>query len=356
MPVGGLLHAVQFARHRPEPIRQASLLMVLASGVSQGDVLATTLRSLASESESPWADQLWQLILLLEQGHTLSRAVSSVRDLLPEESVIAIRIAEDSGTLEATLSGEASRLLSQRDQPAASSLLTSVITCLAVFTVMVSIVTFLVVFIIPKFKAIFMGFDLALPPVTESLVRFSEEFFGVGVIAWLPSVAGIFGLCLMLTKIQIHLLEQGHSSWLDWRARHRSPMVLRMLSLTTATQMPLTDGLRSALAEMEPSRSATQLSRVRKDVSDGMPLVDALLLRGFISGREARFLQSATTSRHVDWGLRHLAASIERRRQLTFERISVVIPPAMILGMGLLVGFVVLSVFLPLVQILLDLG
>lgn len=356
MAVGGLLHAVQFARHRPEPIRQASLLMLLASGVSQADVLATTLRSLANESESPWADHIWQLILLMEQGYSLSRALATVKELLPEETVIAIRLAEESGTLEAVLSGEAARLLSQREQPATSSFITSAMTCAAVLTVMLGIVTFLMVFIIPKFMDIFEGFGMELPPLTQMLILGSESFYGIGVIAWMPTGFGLVGMCFVIAKAQTELLSQGRARLLDWRARHRSPTVLRLLSLTTATGLSLEEGLRHVLAEMSPSRAATQLSHVRTDVSGGAPLADSLFSRGFISSREARFLESATVSRHLDWALRHLATAVERRRQQSLARLGLLIPPAMILVVGGMVGFVVIAVFVPLVQLLSDLS
>ena len=356
MAAGGILHAIQFARHRPEPIRQASLLMVLASGVSQAEILTTTLRSLANESESPWSDRVLQLMGLMEQGIPLSRAAAMVKDLLPEESITAIRIAEESGTLEAALSGEATRLLSESDRPSTSNLLTSVVTVLAIFTVMTSVVTFVMVSIIPKFKAIFEGFGIDFPVMTRLLIQTSDLFYGIGLLAWLPTYAGMIGLCIVTWKIQLELLSQGRSSWLDWRARHRTPMVLRMLSLTTATGLTLVDGLRAVLAEMMPSRATTQLSRVRHEITNGSELAVALRTNGFITQREARFLESATRTNHVDWAMRHLATSLDRRRKLWFERIGMIIPPLMILAIGAAVAFVVVALFLPLIQLLNDLS
>lgn len=355
MAVGGLLHAIQFARFRPEPIRQASLLMVLASGISQPAILRSTLRSLIDESDSPWSDRVQHLLVLLEQGTPLSRAVSSVEQLLPEETVIALRIAEDTGTLESTLSGEATRLLSQPENPGGTSLLTAAATLLAVLTVVLGVVTFVMVFIMPKFKEIFEGFNLELPPQTQTLIGMSGIFSGLSLLAWLPTLGGLSGLFSIGWKIQTQLLSTGKSAWLDWRARHRTPMVLRMLSLTTATGSTLGQGLHNTLAEMEPSRAATQLSRVRHDIEAGAALPQSLQRSGFISQREARFLDSATLTGHLDWALRHLAAAIERKRHSWFDRINVVIPPLIILAIGLLVGFIVTALFMPIIFLLRDL-
>jgi len=133
-------------------------------------------------------------------------------------------------------------------------------------------------------------------------------------------------------------------------------MVLRMLSLTTATGSTLSEGLRSILAEMVPSRSATQLSKVRHDISCGADLSSALQTNGFITRSESRFLESATRSNHVDWAMRHLAAAMDRRRQNWKEHVGMIIPPVMVLILGSAVCFVVTAMFMPLISLLKDLS
>ena len=68
-----------FMTNRSEPLRQASLLMLLAGGVGHGDTLLQSLRAHEQESKSIWAGKIGQLRMLLEQGHSLSGALSIIR-------------------------------------------------------------------------------------------------------------------------------------------------------------------------------------------------------------------------------------------------------------------------------------
>jgi len=354
MAIGGLTHAAQFARYRPEPIRQASLMMLLAACVSDPDALMSALRSLANESGSPWSDRITQLSLLLDQGLSLGEAAARVEGLLPEESIIAIRIAENTDGLEATLADEANRLLGQSSQPIGANIMTAVLSVLAIMTAMTCIVTFIMVFIIPKFKEIFEGFAVEMPESTIALIEFSDSVLATGAVTVLPTVFSLVAVLIVGQKIQAELLRDGRTPWLEWMPRFRTPTILRLLALTTATGSTLAEGLRITLSQMSPSRVATAASHVRYAVSQGESLTTALRSAGFLSARELRFLQAADRTNHLDWGLRHLAANIERRRQMMLQQLSAVLPTAVIFAFGAIVGFVVIAMYMPLVKLIND--
>ncbi len=352
MAIGGLTHAAQFARNRPEPIRQASLMMLLAACIADSDALASALRSLASESGSPWSDRITQLSLLLDQGLSLGEAAARVDGLLPEESIIAICIAENTDGLEATLADEASRLLDHPSQQVASSFSTAAFSVLAITTVMTGIVSFLLVFIIPKFKSIFEGFDVELPEATASLIQFGESFLVTGAVTVLPTIFAMVVFVIMGRRVESELLREGRTPMLEWLPRFRTPTVLRLLALTTASGSTIAEGLRITLAQMSPSRVATAASHVRYAVSQGESLTGALKSARFLNAREHRFLEAADRNNHLDWALRHLAANIERRRQMKLEQLSALLPAVVVIACGAVVGFVVVAMYLPLITLI----
>jgi len=352
MATGGLTHAMQFAQHRPEPIRQASLMMLLAACISDSAALTSTLRSLATESGSPWSDRITQLSLLLDQGLSLGDAAAKVEGLLPEESIIAIRIAENTDGLEATLADEASRLLGQSSQPAAANMTTAAISVLAITTVMTCMVTFILVFIIPKFKEIFEGFGVDMPEATVAFIEFGDSFLATGAITLLPTIFAMVAFIVIGQRMQTGLLRDGRTPLLEWLPRFRTPTMLRLLALTTATGSTIADGLRITLAQMTPSRVATAASQVRYSVSQGETLTTALRSARFLNAREHRFLEAADRNNHLDWALRHLAGNIERRRRMKIEQLSAVLPTAAILACGAVMAFVVIAMYLPLVTLI----
>ncbi len=77
---------------------------------------------------------------------------------------------------------------------------------------------------------------------------------------------------------------------------------------------------------------------------------------GFLKPRETAFLESATRTRHLDWALLHLSRTIERRRDRWAQALARGIQPVMALCIGLLVGFICVALFLPLVKLVADLS
>ncbi len=64
----GYIQNLLFMSNRPEPIRQTSLLMILAASVGNEDVLIDSLAAHAQETGPPWGDRVQTLRILLEQG------------------------------------------------------------------------------------------------------------------------------------------------------------------------------------------------------------------------------------------------------------------------------------------------
>ena len=352
MATGGIIHAFHFATHRPEPIRQASLLMVLAAGVSQGSDVINMLRSYGSESKPPWSGKVLHLAALLEQGGTLADSVSVVDDLLPEESVIAIRVAEQCGNLESILADEAVRLARLSQQQGSTSTLAAMFLCSATLGIAWFIVMFLMYFIVPKYKDIFEGFDMEMTPLSQSLFGIWDNVNGIVVLFGLPVVALVVLSVIIVWKSHRGLLTSGWSYAHDWRPRWRTPMILRQLSLAAMTRQPLDNALHAVLRVMRPGRTATQLSAVRQAVAGGTDWSEALRSSGFVNRREMQFLESATRTHHEDWAMRHLAKSMERRHLEWTRRVTSFFWPSLIIITGLVVGYIVLAFYMPLVDMM----
>ena len=141
---GGYLQSMLFLMNRPEPIRQSSLLMILATGLDDPQSLTSGLQALSAESRPPWSNRVQHLRALLEQGQSLSDALRNAGSLLPEQSLVAISVAEDSGALRQVLADEAQRLMSDSAStgPVGGSVSTGIATMLAIGIAVLSMLTF----------------------------------------------------------------------------------------------------------------------------------------------------------------------------------------------------------------------
>ena len=337
--------------NRPEPIRQASILMVLASGVGSGSTLLDGLKAHADESRSPWADQVHSLRVLLEQGLPLSAALAGTQGLLPEATRTSIRIGEETGTLREVLLDEAARLASATQPPQTVGFdpANSVLWLVILGNVMIGLVSFLMVFIIPKFKQIFADFDVELPPLTQSLIAGSEFLISYWYLFMLPMMSTVFGGAALVIWALFQKTRSGHIVYSEHWARFWVPDLLRYLSLASVAGRPCGVVLETMVKEMRPGRAAQAFRSLLHRVSAGSDILVGMHADGLITAREQSFLEASGRSGHLDWGLQHLGRTLDRDRFRWFRRMANCFQPVVIIGMGLVVMFVVVALFMPLI-------
>lgn len=355
---GDHLQALLFMLNRPEPIRQSSLLMVLATGISDAPTLMAGLKSLAEESGQPWGGRVLQLRTLLSAGHSLTDSLKSVEGLLPEQSQMAIQIAEDTGALKQILAEEAQRLM-HIDTPGGGvqpQLPETIAWLLALTGVGLSIIGFLMIFIVPKLKAIFYGFGMELPDSTVALFAVSETVFEYWYLIVFPIVSLAGAGLWVLTKSHLRFLSTGHVPLLQHFPRYWTPSILRLLSVVAAAQRSLADGVHRIQVQLPPGKTALRLSAVRQQLNAGEECWTALHMQGFLKRQESEFLKSAVRTRHLDWGLLHLSRTLERRQKRLSELCVSFLQPVAVICAGCVVGFVVIATFMPLVKMIQDLS
>lgn len=347
-----------FMTNQSEPLRQASLLMLLAGGVGHGDTLLQSLRAHEQESKSIWASKVGQLRMLLEQGHSLSGALAIVSDFLPDQTISAIRATEGTGALADVLMDEARRLhqLGRAKSLTGGNLERDLLWAVALIGVASVIVSFLMIFIIPKFKEIFIGFGVELPPITMGAIKISDFFMSYWYLFFLPGVATTFAFFWLLYSSQRKKLIHGYHRFAEAWPRYWLPGILRTLSLSAASGQPLGRALDCVMQDLPPGRAATKVSQVRHRVHNGEDAIATMKQVGLLRTSEAAFLTSSLKTHHLDWGLRHLADSVERRRRNFFRRVTQFLGPGIILTVGFVVMFLAIAFFVPLIKLLNDLS
>ena len=343
-----------FMTNRSEPLRQASLLMLLAGGVGHGDTLLQSLRAHEQESKSIWANKIGQLRILLEHGHSLSGALTIISELLPDQTVTAIRVAEGTGALADVLMDESRRLHEQTRSKSVSSgtLEQDLLWAAALLTVASAIVTFLIVFIVPKFKEIFIGFGVQMPPSTIAVIEVSDFAYSYWYLFIVPVTATVVVFFWLVYSSSWKKLTHGYPRFAGLWPRYWLPGILRTLSLSAASGQPLGRALDCVMQDLPPGRSATVVSALRHRVNGGEDAIAAMQSVGLLRASEAAFLHSSLRTHHLDWGLRHLADSVERRRRNLFRRLSQFIGPGVVLIVGAIVMFLARGFFEPLITLL----
>jgi type IV pilus assembly protein PilC len=142
-------------------------------------------------------------------------------------------------------------------------------------------------------------------------------------------------------------------SWLaSLFPRLNAPRLLRCVGLGVEAGLPLAEALHNVARDSHDLRFARQVSSVAGRVEDGEEFPLVLLTSRFITPRESHLLEAATTAGNLGWCLRQTAIALERRTASRLRTLFELARPLAFLVAGGIVGFVVLALFQPLLDMI----
>lgn len=338
-------------------IRQAQLLWLLAVAVEKQLPLADEVEAYADDSRGRWRYKLLQLAELLRSGASLPVALDRVRGLLSPNALLAVRVGAASGTLAKTLR-VAADAFTTRKATTAGSPNSILLYTFVLFWVMAAIVSFIMIYIIPKFKKIFEDFGTELPSLTILVIDLSDTVVTYSLLLvplmlflmWMVAVchvalvtrqvprAGPFGLLgALLPRLFV-------------------PDILRMLVVIVEAGRPL-PGAFTTLSTAHPNKAMRRrLGRIADRLLDGSDTWRVLAHDGLLTNREAAVLDSAQRVGNLPWALGEMANAISRRLNFRWGVLLELVRPVLILGLASMIAFIVVGMFLPLVKLIHDLS
>ncbi len=334
--------------------QRAQLLWFLALTVRKQRPLAAELATWAKSHPGANRERLSAVARAMAQGSTLADALDAQPKLLSAAVILSIRVAEQTGRLSDVLRDLALRQTKSLRGDAVSSAAGSCLYLWVMLAMGVNIVTFLMYYIVPKFKAIFNGFGTELPDVTVVLIHVADFF----VNYWFLSVP-VFFLVPLWTFGEA--FSRGWSetrlSWLlGFGRRAEVPRLLRRLHDAVAAKLPWQTALQPMVLHHHQADIRGRLERVLGRVTAGMGIWPALREVGLLNARDVGLLEMSERAGNLPWALVALAQAKERRmvhRRRVFEAVCV---PICVIFFGLLVGFVCFGFFMPMVKLLHDLS
>jgi len=221
----------------------------LSSLLAAGVPLSRALRILTKEASTPVAAEKWKEVHdLVADGMALADAMARSPETFPGVYVAMVRAGETGGFLDVVLGQIAD--FQMREKELRSKVLSALIYPAVLMVLALSVLTFLLVFFIPRFQKIFAGFGAALPMLTRCIVGASHLATRYG-----PFVAMGIVVAFVLTRKWL-LTDQGRRTWqrLILRLPVVGPLVARfamtrfcrMLGTLVGSGVPLINALRVA--------------------------------------------------------------------------------------------------------------
>lgn len=321
------------------------LSALLAAGLPVDRALATLIQ--VTEKER-FRDVLKDVLRSVQSGSYLSDAIAKHPDAFSNFYVSMVRAGEAGGVLESVLDRLGIFLeTSQELKDYIKSAL--VYPIFLVFVGGISIII-LMTFVIPRFSVIFADLGQAIPLSTRILIGTSQVLQTWWWLILLVIGAGIYGV---LRYVQT---PAGRRQLDDWKLR--LPMVGDLVRKIEAARFARTLGTlsRSGVSMLLAlnlvkdvignSLMVDALKRVYERVKEGDRLSKSLADSHIFPSLAVQMITVGEESGRLDEMLLRVAENYEKNIRNTVKRFISFLEPAMILGMGLVVGFIVISMLM----------
>lgn len=352
-----IINVFRLASGRPEPSGQLALLWLMATACEKDLPLDSAIDSLAADARGRWKFMLEDFAALLRRGISVDQAIQRVPGLLPPEAVLAAKVGAANDALGGALRAEAERQSIMLADDHSVSIVGSMFYLCGLVAFQMSVVSFLMIWIIPKFKKIFDDFDTELPQVTQSLISASDWGKHYGVLILTPFILSVVVLpALWLLSCMGVRLRSPSLNLRRFFPRMDVGPILRQLGVVVSEGKPIVDGLQVVSTQHANTGTWRRMSQVYESVRSGEDPWGMMQYQRMLRPRERSLLESAERVGNLGWALQLLGRQIEDKQDHAVKTALQFIRPVCIVAIGLFVGWVAIAMFTPLVKLLNDLA
>jgi type IV pilus assembly protein PilC len=292
----------------------------------------------------------------VERGATIGDALARRPRVFGQLHVAMVRAGEAGGVLDDVLERLASLL--ERDADVRKKLRAALAYPAAVLTAAGALMIFLLARIVPMFAQMFAAFHAELPPTTRLLLAVGTALAqpSLWVTAALVIAGGACALAFALRSARARLVMD--------RARLALPVVGALvrraitarIARTLATLLRSGMDLVAAVAVVRPvagsAAFAAALAAAAVAIREGDPFAAALGESSLFDPLLIALVGVGEETGQLDEMLVRVAAHFESDVESALATLGATLEPALIGALGIAVGFIVFSVFLPLYQLI----
>ena len=322
----------------------------LAVMIKAGINIRTAIDGVAEQTENPKFRKIIQQIKAdVESGQPFSDALARHPKIFSPLYINMVRASELSGSFGKMLERIANYLSQQietRSMVRGAMIYPAIIAFMAIATTI-----FLLTFVLPKFTVMFQGKEDLLPKPTVALLAISDfvRFY------WYVLVGGVVGLGVAF-YYWIHT-PGGRVTW-D-RTKLRIPIMKRMFRAMYITRGLQTMGelLTAGVPVLETIKITANVSgntlyqrmweAVRADVKQGEKICTRLFTQPLLPKSVVQMIAAGEESGELGPVLRDISEYYARELRSTIKAVTAMIEPLMIVLMGVIVGFIAMSMILP---------
>jgi len=327
----------------------SQLSVMVETGVRLGDAL----EYLARQASDPKLKRLLQQVSrTVHEGRSFSEALEAYPRSFPPSLVALIRASEMSGTMGQVLRRASDYLM--HDLQVLRRMRSALMYPAFMFTLCLAVTVFLLIFILPRFEAIFASRQSTLPGPTRALMALSDsivrDWYLWGGAALLLGGAAMLWRGTAIGRRQLDVLSLRVPVVSNVMHKLCQSRMFRAMAILLDAGVPLIDAI-DIVKEVVANHAYKALwVRVDEHIRHGENLSTPLLASPLVPESVTHMIESGERSGRLPFVFARLADFIEDEYDRAVKTATQFIEPCMILCMGGIVGFIAAALMLPLFQ------
>lgn len=349
--------AVRLPLFRRQKVSQQQLLQFtqeLSALLAAGLPLDRGLSILANLMEGEeFSKVLRRLLEAVRAGKSLGAAMGEHPDVFPKLYVNMVRAGEAGGILEAALrylSEYLGRSIALKEDVKSALIYPMILASAAGISLII-----LFLYVIPRFAVIFKDVGQALPWITKIVIGFSEVLSDYGWLIALLLIAATVGTAFYMRSPEARAEWDRLClrTWLvgDLVRKFETARFARTLSALLKGGVPLLQALGTVQGVVGNRLLAGAIGQVQVRVREGKGMAQPLGESGLFPPLALNMIAVGEETGRLESMLGEVAEHYDQEVKRTTKRLTSLLEPALILGMGLIIGLVVVSMLLAIFSI-----
>ncbi len=349
---GGKRTSAAHSRKKKIPAKiVAGFARELAVLVSTGTPLIDAMSSIERQTTNErWAQILGRVRSRLEEGDSLSVALDGDRQAFDAVFRSLVAAGESSGHLDAMLMRVA--VLTRKQAQIRSNVLGALMYPILLIGLGIFVVGLLIGVVLPRFSGMFETLDTGLPMSTAVLMGISEfarsYWWGVipvfllmifGVVWWIKGTSGQ----QMIGNMALRTPQLG-----DILRSFMTARITRLMGVLLEARVPMLDAIDLTRESLGHERYRNLMTQAEEAVTRGEPISTALGSDELMVPSACEAIRNGEESGRLAEVMMHISDYLDEDNETIIKSLSSLIEPVIMIVLGILVGFVAISMFLPL--------
>ncbi|MEL6366829.1 MAG: type II secretion system F family protein [Pseudomonadota bacterium] len=325
-----------------------------------GIPIASTISAMAEETEQPVLRRVLQDISInVQAGNEVSESMRAYPDVFSEQICNLVRAGETGGSLTEVFKDIAHHL--EWIDRIMADVKQATIYPIMILSAVAGLVALMFLFVVPRFAQIFAELDMALPALTQGVVRLgaiTQQYWWVGVVAIIGLIVGLRGmraahpaLALRLdsAKLNIPILGGVRRMLVQSQFVHNLALMLKA-GVPILEALKLSQGVSDNLVMDRAVQDAATTVEKGGRISEALrnhPVVSSLTLRMIVVGED---------SGRLDTTLQQVSDRFDEEIPRQIKRVFAIVEPLITMTLVVVVGLIAASLFLPMFSLVSGLG